>query len=345
MNNLKSRGLKVMNLIRLILKEIKSEVSTTFSQKAYCYLKGFLAESSIVYNFKQSGSQNYLSDYARFIKTPFIDINYSYLIDNKFLFDLYFSNTIKSIGLIDSGLLFGRGVAKPVYPVIQEKLNSGKGLVLKPLMGGGGSGILFISLNNNQLMVNGYVNRDTELSLTLSSLNQYVLYDHFNQKGFSRHFYTHSLNTLRVLTMINPITNEPFIPITVHRFGTSRSGNVDNWSSGGICSEIDLETGKLSKAVGYPIKGKLEWHSSHPDSGVQIEGEIVPNWENIKQFVLEAAKKTAMIPYIGWDIVLSNEEIYILEANSNSDVNLLQVHRPLLSIPGVKEFFKYHKVL
>jgi len=101
----------------------------------------------------------------------------------------------------------------------------------------------------------------------------------------------------------------------------------------------------MGKAVAYPRKGALQWHSAHPDTNVPIEGVVVPNWENVKNEVLRLAKNISMIHYIGWDVVLSNNDIFILEANTNSDVNLLQVHKPLLTIPGVLEFFKSKRIL
>lgn len=345
MKGLKNRVIKIKNLLRLIGKERKSVVSTTLSQKIYCYRRGFLSESSIIYNFKENNSQHFLSDYARFTKTPFLNIDFGYLIDNKFLFDLYFSNTIKSLGLISSGTLFANDDVKPLIPEVFNLLNVGKSLVIKPLGGGGGFGILFISLDKDRLIVNGKASSDIDLLSKLSSTKGYILYEHFNQWGFSHKFYPSSLNTLRVVTMIDPNTKQPFIPTAVHRFGTQQSGNVDNWSNGGLSANIDIETGFMGKAVAYPTKGRLEWHSAHPDSGEQIEGIQIPAWSRVKEMILKNATKISMIPYVGWDVVISNDEIFILEANTNSDVNLLQVHRPLLSIPRVKEFFTNHRII
>ena len=345
MKRLKKSIIRIKNFIRLLNRERKSVVSTTLSQKIHCYSRGFLSESSIIYNFKVNNSKYYLTDYARYTKAPFLNIDFGYLIDNKFLFDLYFSNTIKGLGLICSGVFYGNDDAKPVLPVIYNLLRSGKSLVIKPLAGGGGFGILFVSVNKDRLIVNGKASNDIELLTELNSSKGYILYNHFNQKGFSHLFYPPSLNTLRVVTMIDPKTKQPFIPIAVHRFGTKQSGNVDNWSNGGLSANINIETGFMGKAVAYPVKGKLEWHSVHPDSRAQIEGIQIPVWNRVKEMVLSSANKISMIPYIGWDVVISDNDIYILEANTNSDVNLLQVHKPLLLINGVTEFFNYHKVL
>ncbi|MBS4014231.1 MAG: hypothetical protein KGZ97_10825 [Bacteroidetes bacterium] len=345
MISLKDRFVRLKNTLRLIRKERKSSVSTSFWQKVFCYSRGFLSESYVIYNFKENNHKDYLSDYRRFVKTPFINTNFGYLIDNKFIFDLYFSNTIKSLGLINSGLLFAKDEVKPLTTAINELLSKGCSLVIKPLGGGGGFGILFLKSTPSGNYINDESYSDESLRSKLKDPKGYILYNHFNQLGFSNSFYPQALNTLRVVTMINPKTQEPFIPIAVHRFGTFKSGNVDNWSSGGLSAGIDVDTGKMGKAVAYLRKDKLEWQSVHPDTGKQIEGVVIPNWLKVKEIILQTARKTSMIPYVGWDVVLSNDDVFILEANTNSDVNLLQVHKPLLTIPGVREFFKSKGVL
>lgn len=345
MSGLKDRIIRIKNFTRMIKKERKSPIKTTFWEKFFCYSKGFLSESFLIYNFKNNNPKFYLSDYHRFVRTPFININFGYLIDNKFLFELYFSNAIKSLGLVNSGSIFYKETVKPLASSITSLLDQGHNLVIKPLGGGGGFGIIFLSSSLQGHCINGYPYTEDSLLAMLKSPKGYILYDHFIQQGFSSNFYPQSLNTLRVVTMINPENSEPFIPIAVHRFGTSQSGNVDNWSNGGLSSCIDIETGIMGKAVAYPRRGKLEWHSIHPDTGIPIEGVKVPNWDKVKSEVLKSAKNISMIHYIGWDVVLSNNEIFILEANTNSDVNLLQVHKPLLAISGVTEFFKSKGVL
>lgn len=348
MKKLKLVYLKVKNVFRLLKKERSGKLHTSLFTKLFCYKNGFLSEASVIYDFRKNNPKAYISDYFRFMKIPFINTQFSYILDNKLMFELYFEKqfeVIKSEGLLHITQLFSKEGRQNAVNSILNILTLGFDCVVKPISGGGGYGILFIEKRDQEYFLNNRQITLVDLSNTINKLKNYICYRRFSQKGFSNKIYSKSLNTIRVLTMISPVTNEPFIAIAVHRFGTSQSGNVDNWSSGGICSEIDIETGALSKAVGYPITGKLEWHVKHPDSGVKIEGEIVPNWDSVKLFVLQAARNVAMIPYIGWDIVLSDDEIYILEANSNSDVNLLQVHRPLLSVPEVKEFYKYHRVL
>jgi hypothetical protein len=87
-----------------------------------------------------------------------------------------------------------------------------------------------------------------------------------------------------------------------------------------------------------------------PKTGVKVnnlkfEGLRIDNWEEIKSYVLNLSQQYFYIPYIGWDIVPMGDDFMILEANSNSDVNLLQIHGGLLKDERVREFYKYHQVI
>lgn len=348
MKRLKKISAWINNTRRLLRKEIQSPVPVPFYKRMNPFFTGFLSEAPVIYDFKNHQRRLYLSDYKRFVKTPFINLDFGYLLDNKLVFDRYFSgmaNIIPGEGLIHKGKIYRDNDLNDAVKEIFHMLDTGTDLVIKPLSGGGGHGILFLSPEGDGVKINGTLFSREETGTRISSLTNRIFYKRFIQQGFSHRIFPGSLNTIRMITMISPETGLPFIPLAVHRFGTAKSRHVDNWSSGGLSAIIDLDTGILGKAVAYPEHGRLIWHSSHPDTGVEIEGQKIPHWENLKAEILSLAEKVSMIPYIGWDIVLSGEEISILEANTNSDVNLLQVHTPLLSLPGVKEFFTYHKIL
>jgi hypothetical protein len=57
--------------------------------------------------------------------------------------------------------------------------------------------------------------------------------------------------------------------------------------------------------------------------------------------VLRAAASVPFNRMAGWDILVDAEGVpVILEANGNSDVNLLQVHGGLLSEPRIRHFYE-----
>jgi hypothetical protein len=52
-----------------------------------------------------------------------------------------------------------------------------------------------------------------------------------------------------------------------------------------------------------------------------------------------------VLRYVGWDILIANEGFYVLEGNADTDIDLLQVHTPLLSIPEARAFYQRHGVI
>ena len=146
--------------------------------------------------------------------------------------------------------------------------------------------------------------------------------------------------------MINPESGIPFIAAAAHRFGTDRSAPVDNCNAGGITSNIDLETGVLSKGILTYFDGNsLTWLDNHPDTGSRISGVQVPGWEDIKMKILDTSAEISHLKYIGWDIVVTENGFVVLEGNNGPDIKLHQVHVPLLRNPMTREFFKFYGVV
>lgn len=128
-----------------------------------------------------------------------------------------------------------------------------------------------------------------------------------------------------------------FIPIAVYRIGTKQSSPADNWTQGGISALIDIETGRIGKGVIYPRNGKKYFLKNIRKLVQELKGNLIPNWDKIKE-LLNASNKNKYIKYIGWDVVITDEGIKVIEGNC-SDMNLLQVHKPILGDVRVRSFF------
>jgi len=184
-----------------------------------------------------------------------------------------------------------------------------------------------------------------KLSNFINQLDDYFVSAYISQGEFAKKLNPSSLNSMRIVTMIDPITNEAFVPVAVQRIGTEKSSPADNWTQGGICAEIDIETGKIKKGVSYPVNGMLNWYKYHPDNNNQIEGITIPGWDRLKESILRVANQHPYIKYIGWDVVLTDSGIEVIEGNNCTDTNLLQVHRPLLKDKRVIGFYRYYGII
>src|SRR5699024_10374507 len=179
------------------------------------------------------------------------------------------------------------------------------------------------------------------------SMNNYLISDLTKQAHYSENIFPDSTNTIRLLVMQDPDNKfEPFIASAVHRFGTESTIPADNWSKGGLSSLIDLEQGTLGPGVSHPknTNGILKFVNKHPDTGEMITNIRVPHWEKLTREILNITRELN-IKYIGWDILVTNDGYSIIEGNCNSDLDLLQVHSPLLKNRRVKRFMGFNNYI
>lgn len=84
---------------------------------------------------------------------------------------------------------------------------------------------------------------------------------------------------------------------------------------------IDIKQGILSEAKNY----KNEVHEIHPDSKVKIKGQKVPKWEELKKMCRHVASQFPYIPYMAWDIVITQNGFKVIEINASTGLTLLQM--------------------
>ena len=134
--------------------------------------------------------------------------------------------------------------------------------------------------------------------------------------------YDKSINTLRILTIIDKATGKP-VPVAGEvRFGAYGSV-VDNLAAGGVAVGIDLQTGQLSE-YGVCKKGVTKRTPVHPDSQVCFADVRLPY---IREAVAKAEAlhtKLSSIRLIGWDIAITPEGPVFIEGNENPEISGLQ---------------------
>ncbi len=135
------------------------------------------------------------------------------------------------------------------------------------------------------------------------------------------------LGTVRVVTFMEE--GKPQVMCACLRI-TCGSGVADNFShgrSGNLVAAVQLDTGRLGNARGST---RLDWpvmksYTNHPSRGVTIDGREVPYWQETLELVKQAHKSLLLLKIIGWDVGITDRGPILVEANSTSDVDLLQV--------------------
>jgi hypothetical protein len=314
--------------------------------------RGFLSESWVLYDLARNDWRPYLSDYARFTRTRLINGSYAVVLDNKLIFDRFVGGSCAAVpriqGILRQGRMLdptGKTPGCTASRGVMDELHRAGALVLKPLTGGGGRGLAMLRLIGDDVTLNGTVVNEDDLRRYVESCDNMMVCAFVAQHPTLARLYRHTTNTVRLLTIQDDACDAAVIA-AVLRVGTDRSVPTDNWSRGGLSARVDVDTGQVGRAVGYPAGAdRLSWHATHPASGEAIEGVSIPHWDRIRTGVLEIFRALPVLKYVGWDIVVTEDGFRILEGNNYSDVNLLQVHGPLLADERVRAFYQRHGVL
>lgn len=316
---------------------------------------GFLSQSDALYQLENADKSEYLTDYQRYVKTPTINGQWSVAVGNKLLFHHVmqeFNGHLPTLyGFIKNGRLHHvdhdemTGTSDPVAWITDHLQHEGD-LVLKYLKGGGGSRVSICQYENGTYFRNGEALSYETFAEIIGSFEEYLVTEFIEQAEYAKTIYPESTNTIRVLTMYDDETDEVFLAGQMHRFGTTDSGALDNFSQGGLSVGLDGDTGELSEGVQFPYSGERTWYQSHPDTDAPIAGVDIPGWDRITDRLLEIAANLSYIPYVGWDIIVTAPgEFTIIEANNHTNTQMIQVHQPLLADERVRRFYERNGVL
>jgi hypothetical protein len=319
--------------------------------------RGFLSSADRLYDFGRHGYGAYLSDLARqrtwrinALRLP--HAAYEALLDNKLLFAAAVPPPLRAPEVL-AWVHGSRWVAtgerwrgRERASVAELCAAAGGAFVLKPIDGAGGRDVHVVAAHGGELLIDGAPVVEERAERLLRAAKDAIACEHIVQGAFAAELFPDSVNTLRILTMLDPRDGEPFVAIAVQRIGTRRSAPTDNWRRGGLSAGIDLATGELGPAAAKPAGGaRCGWLERHPESGAAIAGRRVPGWEGIRADVVAAARALPFLPYVGWDLALTEAGPVAIEGNSSTDVDLLQIHRPLLLDPRVRAFFADHGIV
>lgn len=343
---LRRNGIKdfSIKLVKAMRAEQNDDLKLPLLKRLKFYKKGFRASSYYIYQLDKNNYKDYISDITPKDLRKANNQDEIDLLNDKVEFEKKMKDLAKvprNIGMIKSGKYIPL-IADDIS--IEAFLSKGKKLVLKPIDGRKGRGIIFLSQNKNEIRFNNLVLSPLKLYTRLSELNNYLVTELIDQAEYANCIFPESTNTIRVIVMRDPTNSfQHFIPAAVHRFGSKDTMPVDNWSRGGLSCNINLENGIMGPGLKHPknTEGLLHFYHKHPDTHENLVGIEVPHWKQIMNESLKIAEKMN-INYVGWDILVTEQSFYFIEGNCNSDLDLIQVHTPLLKDNRVKEFVKYY---
>ena len=318
-----------------------------FGIKLSMLMKGFNAESYYFYNLEINDRKDYIPDIKLLLKCSSINQEYSNILDNKLTFAYFFRNEdriIKPLIFTNKGkfINFKSGVELDDHSLI-SLLKNGK-FILKAAKGGGGNGIYLLDTRDKEYILNNKKSCEQSFLKFIRKTHNYLIFNFIQQDGFAHELNPSSVNTLRIITMNDPVTNEIFIPFAGFRCGR-KSSFIDNTERGGCGHVVDVEKGIIRGAPALSPELKLIWEIRHPDFNLEISGIKIPNWEKIKKEIIEFAQRNSFISYVGWDVVPMENDFLIIEGNSHPSLFPYQSYSPILKSEKIKNFYKHYQVI
>lgn len=128
-----------------------------------------------------------------------------------------------------------------------------------------------------------------------------------------------SLNTVRAYTLIKKDGQTEILAIML-RVGKAGS-HVDNWGSGGVGYNFDVETGIC---VDYGRDKKNNPYIYHPGSNVQMVGYKLPRFDELKKLIVDMSQSVPSARFVGWDIAITPNGFDLVEMNCPGGHDFLQ---------------------
>jgi len=345
-----SAGRTARNLQRLVQTELRCPVRAPLGYRLWALSRGFLTESAVRYRLTRENVALYMPDSARFLRTPKINGPFAEALNNK----IVFSRIVASHGadVPEYYALIRDGVMTPIgtrhrFRSVDDVLDaclSGGSFIIKPASGGRGYGVMSVGGGDARATLNYEAVSADALRKALASVTDGVVSSRVRHCPYAEAIFPRSTNSMRVLTMWDIDREEPFIVYAAHRFGRPASVPTDNYSRGGVISLVDLETGVLGRLYSDHDGGEPVWYDDHPDTGARVAGLELPEWDGFVAGLLALCREMSYIPYIGWDIVLTERGFTVIEGNNYPDVTF-QFFFPMLEDPRIRRFYEHHRVL
>ena len=302
----------------------------SLSKKIWAWKHGFFSWHTYQYGITKTNYLRFLSDYDYYWLNR-INNDYQKWLNDKTTYRLimepfkeylpkyYFSVfNRKDEHHIEKMWDCPEGIPEGFDGLLELLRREGK-LALKASAGTHGDGFYCLAFEDGKILANGDEISEEGLKKLIDELKSfYVVTEYLVMHEQLRKIYDKSVNTVRIM-VINGHGYDPKIMQTYMRIGSSKTGFTDNVGYGGICVFVDKETGELYQPE--TIKDHVFYACPvHPDTGTPIAG-VLPNWELVREKVLEMSRYLSELEYLGFDIAITDAGLCVLEINIHQDLH------------------------
>jgi hypothetical protein len=329
-------------------EDIFQNKNTTLKQKLWAQKRGFLSDKINFYGLTEENFTDYLPDFDYYRLHP-INGYFSKWIDDKLTLKYILSPFSKYIP--DYYYLINKnGITKLMdcpkelgtdKDDIINLLKTKKYLAAKLVSGSFAEG--FYKLSYEDIF---YINNKPVDAIAIKDLfskwenivaGGYIITEYLHTNSELGKIWNNTPNTLRIMTIrIN--NKESRIVSAFMRFGTKKTGVVDNASVGGVACRVDIETGRFFDGRVIDNDRLIEC-KYHPDTKALMEG-ILPYWNLIKKTISDIGDYIPQLKYMGYDVIITDEGFKIIEINSHQGIKFHQYYCPFFKNQLSSNFFQ-----
>ena len=303
--------------------------------KDYFHARGYTTNKISWFGMNKENMDDYLSDFELYNVKAYVNPRV-YWFDDKlntyYLLKNFDSNIPKHYYWLDGQKAYpldsveNRVVAKG--DAVRQLLEK-KDIAAKACKGGHGAGFLKLSKKDGKYFINNVETTEEHLNETIKALSNYIITDYiYPHKDFVKLCGDDAYTVIRVLAVFDPDDGPQITSMNI-RLGCKAAGVVTGYA-GCIYAGVDLETGEIFKPLYRPFDHEYKHVPCefHPDTGLKIEGTVVPNYDKLKELVKAISAYMPFSPYLMMDIIPSDEEFYVLEINSHGQPITMEPYYP-----------------
>ncbi len=243
------------------------------------------------------------------------------LTSNKWLFQLHYEHT----GLLPVAYgIFHRlnGATREGAPLrtasdLTELLRRGRiqGFVAKPVHGWKGEGVTVVDQvdpDGERLLARDGARLQVDELVRRFHPNGMILQERLAQCPTLNDIAVDGNHTIRVVTLIGADDDVHALSATI-KMG-SRGSMVDNFAAGATSAYVHPKSGSIGRS-----RARQDLSTSQAVRP-SLEGKVVPRWPEILDAVRRVARAAPGLRAVGWDLILTNRQPYVIEGNDDFDV-------------------------
>ena len=317
------------------------EKDSTLKERFWSYKRGFLVSTTRAFGLTPENYEHYISDLDFYRMYP-IDKQFRHWIDDKFTMKYILSPfsdylpkyfcAIKKGGIL-TPLIDGKDIFQ--LDDLLDCIKRERQVALKLASSSSGVGFYKLSFQEHFEIDDKVATKDQFVDF-LNTLDDYLVTEYVIAHEAIRKISSGALNTVRIM-VINEDAKHPKIVNSVVKFATTKSGQVDNISAGGIYANVNIDSGAFSNGKKF-VDSFCTDCDHHPDTNLEIKGQL-PNWDMMTDKIIEISQYLSPLSYLGYDIALTEKGFKIIEINSHQGIIMLQTYYPLLKDNLASHFF------